>query len=161
MQRGAVRTTTQLGVRQDHKTMEKQRSVLAKSFDPLLPGSVHVPFRHPLLRKGSSWPALARTMACSKIKQKKKKRVEGEVPTWAASSPFAASGAASAHRRCRVNSEARVTFPSLSITRELFTAGIKHTPRSCKIHCPEVSWNLLSLLPWNKTNLTSVRFAVK
>lgn len=73
MQRGAVRTTRQLGVRQDHKTMEKQRSVLAKSFDPLLPGSVHVPFRHPLLRKGPSWSALARTMAWSKIKQKKKK----------------------------------------------------------------------------------------
>ena len=147
---------------QDHKKMEKQRSVLANSFKPLLPGSMHVPSCHPILRNGPSSCALARTMLCSKIKQKKRgKRKEGEVPASAASSPFVGSGAASAHRQCRVNSEARVTFPSLSITWELFTAGIKHTPRSCKIHCPEVSWNLLSLLPWNKTNLTSVRFAVK
>lgn len=58
---------------------------------------------------------------------------------------------------------ATVTFPALPppITCKLFTANIKYVLYSCKIHCTEVSWNLLSLLLWNKTKLTSVTFGVK
>ena len=132
------------------KKTEKRGSVSAKSFKPLLLGPCTSPAASPSSVKGPDSARLNEKLR--KNKERKEKRKEGEAPAWTVGSGAADSVVPTARRGWR--------FPP-SITREPFAVGTKRTPRSRRIHGPEVSWNLLSLLPRNKTTLTSVRFAVK